>query len=325
MNTEAATSGRALEAGPSLLEVATVLLRWRRLSLWLPLGLALLTGVIGLVLPRRYTAVAAFLPQRSQSALGRLAGLAAQFGVAVPTQDAGESPEFYADLIVSREILSKIVTDSFVTGAGEPPRTLVELLKASGGSAAAREQDAVKRLTRRIAVSTDAKTGVVTLSVTTRWPSVSARIASLILAEVNGFDLHVRQSQASAERVFVEERLNAAKDELRAAEDRSVAFLAGNRDYRNSPTLQFQYDRLSRVVTAQQQVVTTLQQGYEQARIDEVRNTSAGHPNRESGSAGPTGLQASLVADRPRRLGRDCYRMARGNCGGTPATCQEQQ
>jgi uncharacterized protein involved in exopolysaccharide biosynthesis len=150
---------------------------------------------------------------------------------------------------------------------------LVELLNGSGDSAVAREQDAVKRLGRRIAVSTDPKTGVVTVRVTTRWPVVSAGIAASLLAEVNRFDLQVRQTQASAERAFVEDRLKAAKDELRAAEDRSAAFLVNNREFRNAPTLQFQYDRLSREVSAQQQVVTTLQQDYEQARIDEVRNT----------------------------------------------------
>jgi uncharacterized protein involved in exopolysaccharide biosynthesis len=258
---------------PSLLEIAGVLLRWRSLTIWLPIALVILTGVVSLLLPREYTATATFLPQRSQSALGRLAGLAAQFGVAVPGQDPGQSPEFYADLIVSRELLARMVTDSFDARADGRLIPLVELLNAKGRSSAGREQDAVRRLGRRLAVSADPKTSVVTLQVTTRWPGVSAAIAARVLSEVNRFDLNIRQSQASAERLFVEERLKAAKDDLRVAEDRSAAFLVSNREYRNSPILQFQYDRLSRDVAAHQEVVTTLQQNYEQARIDEVRDT----------------------------------------------------
>ncbi|HXW97747.1 MAG TPA: hypothetical protein VEI47_09185 [Gemmatimonadales bacterium] len=273
MRGDVATSDATPATGPSLLETAAIVLRWRRYTLGLPVAAAVVAGAVALVLPRQYTVETAFLPQRSQSSLGRLAGLAAQFGVAVPGQNAGESPEFYADLVASREILSRIVTDSFAVSPSHSRMALVDLLNGSGDSAAAREQDAVKRLGRRIAVSTDPKTGVVTVRVTTRWPAVSAGIAASLLAEVNRFDLQVRQTQASAERAFVEDRLKAAKDELRAAEDRSAAFLVTNREFRNAPTLQFQYDRLSREVSAQQQVVTTLQQDYEQARIDEVRNT----------------------------------------------------
>ncbi|MGH7701841.1 MAG: GNVR domain-containing protein, partial [Gemmatimonadales bacterium] len=61
--------------------------------------------------------------------------------------------------------------------------------------------------------------------------------------------------------------------DLREAEDRLQEFLQRNREFRNSPQLAFEYDRLQREVTMRQQVYTTLAQGYEQARIDEVRNT----------------------------------------------------
>ena len=122
-------------------------------------------------------------------------------------------------------------------------------------------------------VGSDAKTSIVTVGVATKWPFVSAAILNRLIAGVNEFDLNTRQTQAVAERAFVEARLGAARSELRDAEDRLQSFLASNREYRNSPALQFQYDRLYREVTSQQQVATTLRQDFEQARIDEVRNT----------------------------------------------------
>src|SRR5262249_12779384 len=94
-----------------------------------------------------------------------------------------------------------------------------------------------------------------------------------LLAEMNTFNMESRQSQAGAERRFVEQRLNELKDSLRAAEDRLQAFLQRNRDYENSPQLSFQQQRLAREVSMQQDMVTGLAQSFEQARIEEVRDT----------------------------------------------------
>ena len=50
-------------------------------------------------------------------------------------------------------------------------------------------------------------------------------------------------------------------------------FMQANRQWDNSPDLQFQHDRLQRDITLRQQVYTTLVQSFEQARIAEVRDT----------------------------------------------------
>jgi len=269
----ASPSQASAKSEPSALEVAAILLRERQWTMWLPFGLAVMTALVVFLLPRHYTSLASFMPQRTQQSFGRLAGIAAQFGVDVPGQDPGESQEFYADLVISREILSKIVMDSFPKAPGGPSTSLVLLLGRTSKSDRLALEDAVKKLRRVIAVGTDLKTSIVTVSVTTRWAAVSAAILQRLIAEVNEFDLHTRQTQALAERTFVADRLAEARVELRTAEDQLQGFLLKNRDYRNSPVLQFQYDRLYRDVTGQQQLVTMLRQGYEQARIDEVRDT----------------------------------------------------
>src|SRR3712207_7894583 len=46
-----------------------------------------------------------------------------------------------------------------------------------------------------------------------------------------------------------------------------------NRDYRNSPELTFQQERLSREVSRVQQLYGRLSEAYEQAKIEEVRDT----------------------------------------------------
>ena len=90
---------------------------------------------------------------------------------------------------------------------------------------------------------------------------------------VSHFNLLTRQTRAGAERRFVEARLQEAADSLRLVENRHKAFLQANRDFRNSPQLKFENDRLERDVQFQQQLYTSLAQSFEQARIDEVRNT----------------------------------------------------
>jgi hypothetical protein len=84
--------------------------------------------------------------------------------------------------------------------------------------------------------------------------------------------LQRRQSQAAAEREFTFRRLEEVRGDLRQAENRFEAFLERNRGF-DSPSLLFEQDRLRRAVSLQQQLFTTLAQAYEQAKIDEVRDT----------------------------------------------------
>ena len=51
------------------------------------------------------------------------------------------------------------------------------------------------------------------------------------------------------------------------------AFLTTNRDFKNSPQLTFQYNRLQRAIDLEQGLYTTLAQSEQNAALDEVRNT----------------------------------------------------
>jgi uncharacterized protein involved in exopolysaccharide biosynthesis len=83
----------------------------------------------------------------------------------------------------------------------------------------------------------------------------------------------MRQGEAASERKFVDDRLSMAGSDLRAAEDRLESFLSSNRQYSSTSELAFQRDRLQRDVSFRQQLVTTLTQASEDARIREVRDT----------------------------------------------------
>jgi uncharacterized protein involved in exopolysaccharide biosynthesis len=260
----------------SFLAIANVLLRYRRLVFGTALLVfALIVGII-LLLPRTYTARSTFMPQ-SRTQAGSLSGIAAQFGfnLPLPTTDGGQSPAFYADLVKSRSILEAIVDSQFVYQGDQGPvkGTLVDFYKSKGKTPALRRDAAIRKLEEDIEASTVQKTGVVNLTVTVRQPALAFEINQRLLDLINQFNLRTRQSQAAQERRFTERRLAEVRQDLRAVEDRLQQFLQQNRDIRNSPNLTFQGDRLQREVTMQQQVFTTLAQAYEQAKIEEVRDT----------------------------------------------------
>lgn len=265
----------------SLVDVASVLLRHRWMILRLSLLLALLAGAYTLVRARSWTAVASFMPQTAtQGPSSGLAALAGQFGIQVGGGEPGASPDFYAELVTSREILGRIAADTFevqdTTGLfsrGRVRGTLPDLLDVHMPSTERRRDAAVRWLTKHVSTDVGRETGVVHVSVTTPWATLSSQIAGRLLDLVNEFNLRTRQSQAGAERRFAEGRMVEARDSLRSAENALQRFLQENRTYQSSPALAFEEDRLQREVNMRQAVYTSLAQAYEQARIDEVRNT----------------------------------------------------
>jgi uncharacterized protein involved in exopolysaccharide biosynthesis len=203
---------------------------------------------------------------------GGLAGLAAQLGAAGLVSDGGQSPAFYLDLLRSPAVLGRVVDATYADSAGRR-RTYVQINRIGGRSPAEQRVNALEDLGKRLGTSLSPKTGVLKATVVTTSPALSRELADTLVASLNEFNLMRRQSQAGAERRFVERRLAEARTELRLAEERMENFLSRNRVYQNSPELMMQRERLDRDVMLRQGVLTTLAQSFEQARIDEVRDT----------------------------------------------------
>lgn len=260
-----------------LVRLLNVLLRNRVLVIGIPAAFALAVFVLMLMQPRNYRSEAAFVPQQTQRLPTAMAGLAAQFGIPLQGDRLDQSPAFYADLLLSREILQNVVWKEYDAAlhGGERPLTLIELYELEDEQAPVRVQKAVARLRSSIRPGRDQETGVVTFSVPARTPALAEAIAQEIIGQINQFNLRRRQSVAEAEREFVADRLEAASAELAAAESNLQRFDERNLRIDNSPELRLERDRLQRMVGMRQEVVTMLMQSHEQARIDEVRNTPA--------------------------------------------------
>ncbi len=259
----------------SLWEILAVLVR-RRGTIVLTTLLAV-AGILAFTLLRHetFTTQASFRPQGSEASTSELLALANQFGVRVPGGGSGEeaSPAFYADLVASREILYRVASRPFeVRGVGSA--SLADLFEIDEETEDLRLEEAIETLREDvISIQTGRETGIVTIGVRTEWPDLSQEIAARLLDEIARFNLHTRQSQAAAERRFIQERVDSAREALLTAERAMQGFLQANRQWQNSPDLTFQHDRLERDISLRQQVYTTLVQSFEQARISEVRDT----------------------------------------------------
>lgn len=229
-----------------------------------------------LITPRTYISEASFSLQSSSP--GRLSGIAAQFGLALPSSEGAQSPAYYVELLGSPAILAAAANYQYRYTRDGVVRTgtLADVYNVKERDPSMRTDIAVRGLLRVITAVRSKETGIVSVKVSARSPELARQILVRLLDLLNEFNRKTRQSQATNERQFVERRMSEISGDLRVAEDRLQSFLQRNRGgYMNTPDLSFEHDRLAREVSLRQQVYTALAQSYEQARIDEVRDTPA--------------------------------------------------
>jgi uncharacterized protein involved in exopolysaccharide biosynthesis len=254
--------------------ILETLVRRRWLVLGVPFAAAVLTSIVVLLMKPTYAATASFVPETSTSSRlpAGLMGLASQFGVNLG-DEASKSPAFYADLLRSREILGAVLAAKIA----QPPRgdsiTVYELYEVRGATPELRLDDGIKGLRNRITLGVDQRTNVVHVTVEAPQPAAARDVLQLLLDRLADFNIHTRQSTAGERRKFIEDRVAAAEENLRAAEGLLRSFYERNRQFQSSPQLRFEEQRLNRQVAVQQDLYLTLRREYETARIEEVNNT----------------------------------------------------
>lgn len=259
------------------LSVPDVLLLFRRYAgvlLGIPFLLAAAAAAISMTSARTYTGFASFVPQAASGGGGAV-GLAAQLGVNLGGGNAGHSPEFYARLVRSREILARVAEQPIPgpDGSNLPAGALAAAYGVEEPDPEERRRQLLEVLQASVTSEAEPLTGLVEVELVAPTEPLAELLALRIVDAVNAFNQEQRKSQASAEREFAGARLQEAQAELAGTESRLEAFLRSNPQYSNAPELTLQFERLQRQLGLQQQVVVTLTQLYEQARIEQIRNT----------------------------------------------------
>jgi uncharacterized protein involved in exopolysaccharide biosynthesis len=269
------TTADARESDVSLIQLAQPAIRRWKMIAAIAFGFAVVGAIYVLLQRPVYTAKATFTPETSvgsdvTSGLAGLAGLAGQLGLG---GGSSVSPDFFAAVIHSRELLRSTLQTGFQTPGSNGNRLLLDILKVSGRSPAERLARGTTMLERQTRATVERRTGIVTLGVEMPSADLAAQVANRIVALLNEFNLERRQSQSREQRRFTGDRLEQARSELRDAEQSHLNFLQRNRTYQGSPVLMFEANRLAREVAQKQEVVLTLSKAHEEARIAEVRDT----------------------------------------------------
>ncbi len=256
-----------------MIDLLNILLRQRRLIIALPTLFVIAAVGFALIRPVNYVASASFMPQIGErNAAGGAAALARQWGVSLSGDRAGYSPAFFADLVLSRDVLRAAVETQYTgihrtAGTG----TLLDVYDIPRGSTEA-WQKAVDRLKKNTSANVSDDTDVVNIAVLAPDPLIAEQVVARLLQLVNEFTLRVRRNRAAEEVRFTMARLDEMNDSLRLAENALKEFLERNRNFANSPELQFERDRLDRQVAIRQEMFTMLSQSMEQERLESLRD-----------------------------------------------------
>lgn len=236
-------------------------------------SITLFTLIIVLLLPNNYTSTAVILPDVDKSRLGSLGGLtdiAAMAGVNVGGE--GSFAKLYPTIIKSESVLKNVIYHKYKTNKFADSINLIQFWEIEMNTPEREYEIALNGLKGQLSVSSDIKLNVVTMSIETREPQLSADILNTIIVELNKFILTNRTSKASEQRKWIEKRLVDVKGDLESSENALKEFREKNRIVTGSPQLMLEQERFAREVQINTTLYVELKKQYEIARIEEIRD-----------------------------------------------------
>jgi uncharacterized protein involved in exopolysaccharide biosynthesis len=233
----------------------------------------LMTLVVCLLMKNKYTSTATILPSSSASLSSELKDLAAgslgELGLGA-TPSLENVSALYPDILTSRLISERVLARHYSFNQKNKPKsmTLEDYIDAPN------RDRAVRTLPRIVRIGCDKKTGVLTISVTTKYPEFSAAIVHAYLEELENYNINHRQSAASENEKFTSRRLKEIRAELAVAEDTLSSFQESNLNYMvsNDPELQMELARLQREIDIKASLYLTMAQQNELARIGAAKD-----------------------------------------------------
>jgi uncharacterized protein involved in exopolysaccharide biosynthesis len=256
--------------------------RWRTVAAVTVVAL-ILAAASALLVPPVYRSEASFVSNASGA--GRLPGLGSVGGsvgdlfseLGAATGDPSESPNFYVQLLSSRELLTRLLESRFPNPRTETPNdsaSLLDIMHLRESNPARRMEKAIKQMRKNLRPGWDVKTNLVWFSVDAQWPELSAAMANRLIELVGTFNRETRVSRAKSKRVFIEARLDSAEFELRRSEERLRSFYEQNRGGLSSPGPKFEEQQIKRTVDIANELFLTLQRQLEIARLDEFNDAA---------------------------------------------------
>jgi len=175
--------------------------------------------LIAFLIPKRYTTTTRLMPPDTQSAssMMMLAGIAQRAGnglgaVAGDLLGMKSSGALFVGVLESETVQNRLIQQ-------------FDLKKVYGKRY---QQDARKKLGENTSIQEERKSGIITIGVTDKSPARAAELANAYVEELNSTVSQLSTSSAHRERVFLEERLRAVKQDLDDADMQLAQFSSKN-------------------------------------------------------------------------------------------------
>ncbi|MGA3126531.1 MAG: Wzz/FepE/Etk N-terminal domain-containing protein [Candidatus Korobacteraceae bacterium] len=196
-----------VQSESSALDFLIVLARHKRFILRFTLCAAVLAALISWLIPNEYTAATTVLPPAQSSVssalLGQFAGSGALASIAGSSLGIKNPAEMYVSLLRSRTVEDAVI-QRFGLMARYRKKTMV---------------DAQNAFERHSSVVLGTKDGLIRVKVEDRDPKLAAEIANGYVEELRKLSANLAITEASQRRLFFQQQLLEAKDNLSAAEE----------------------------------------------------------------------------------------------------------
>ncbi len=226
--------------------------------------------IISLLLPKYYRSTVIILPETNQNKLAGLSNLATLAGVNV----GGEVSlsKLYPTIVTSEAVLKNVIYQKYKTRLFPDSANLLKVWDIDDENLLLAYETAIKSLSGELEVSLDNKTTVLSISILTKEPQLSADIVNTIASELDVFIRTKRTTNASEQRKWIEGRLKEVKSDLEKSENALKDFRENNRRVSDSPQLLLEQERLIREMQINSTLYTELKKQYELTKIEEIKN-----------------------------------------------------
>jgi len=248
-------------------DAASFLWNSRKLILYITGAVTVAAALLSLLLPSQYRSISSLLPETGERIAGSLSSvsdLASMAGLNI----GGESDmsKQYPAIIVSDAVLLNVVLASYDDTNSSGTGNLLDFWGIEGDPMERRLENGLKILRRQLEIETDNKTGIVSVSIETSVPEVSAEIVNNTVRELDKFIRTKRNSRATEQRRWIEERLGDVEEDLKKSENKLREFKEKNRRTGDSPQLLLEERRLLRDIEINSTMYVELKKQFELIR-----------------------------------------------------------
>ena len=206
----------------SLTDIMLTLARQLKVIIITPTILCSLTIIYVLFIAKPvYTSISKIMSSSSSGGVSQAAGLAAQFGIAMPTGQS-EPKWVYPEIIKSRTLARSMLKRKFDTNEFGPQKNLLQILTYGNNAPQlgldTLEIKAVDNFLGMIGISEDLKTAILTLSINASEPQLAAEINGVLIEELDAHQRKYNKAKTSDTKQFIEERIIAVEKELMGSE-----------------------------------------------------------------------------------------------------------